>query len=162
MTASQYYLVLIFYSSFIYNWIATFPISLGSFKLVSNCEKDQILHENCSFGNIFFEQSCWVTLISDPLSPSFTHTHTQRRRDERDESQLDALWCLMQRQLDSVPSVFVSFCTFVCPCACSSFRCARGCVHPNLFCLVCVYVRVCVLADGLNWIMLWNTGCVGF
>lgn len=57
-------------------------------------------------------------------------------------------------------------CTFVCRCACSSVRCAHGCVHPDLCaCLLpslCVCVRVCVCADSLNWIMLWNTGCVGF
>lgn len=77
--------------------------------------------------------------------------HT-RRLDEREESQLEALRCLARRQLESVLSVFVS-----CLCAplCVAVHAVQSDVHMDVciltsvraFCLVCVYVCVCVFVQ---------------
>lgn len=106
--------------------------------------------------------------LSSTLLLSLAHSQMW---DEGEKSQLDTLWCLTQRQLCSMPNCLLLVCSSVSLwmqfihlhkelCTATTI-----CLFASVCICICVCVRVCervFFADGINWIMLRNTGCVGF
>lgn len=95
-----------------------------------------------------------AAILEISRSPSHKQTHTHKGDVlKREVSHLDSLLCLTGLSTESMCQVCLHLCASVCAAQSDvQWICVPACV--GLF--------VCVPANVLNWMMLWNTGCVGF